>query len=389
MLGEKLGRNQTSHIVSDEHYEHGNTHLIELRNVEKSYRTPVGDFLALKGIDLQVHAGEFVAVIGKSGSGKSTLINMITGIDRPTSGEVYIGDAAVHALKERHIAQWRGRNIGIVFQFFQLLPTLTLAENVMLPMDFCNMFVRRERMDRAMHLLELVDLVEHAHKLPTAVSGGQQQRAAIARALANDPPMLVADEPTGNLDSRTAAAVFQLFDNLVEQGKTIMMVTHDEDQAQRASRTIILADGEIVNEYLARALPTLTQEQLLQATRQLETLTFSPGKAIILQDTAPDKFYVIKQGEVQVFLSNPDGSEILVDKLHSGQYFGEMALLLGGVRTATVRASQETPVEVVALDQAEFEALMNVSSTTRAALADVANHRRAAQSRIKENGRTQ
>jgi putative ABC transport system ATP-binding protein len=235
-------------------YRHGNFHLIELKQVVKSYRTPVGDFTALKGVDLQVGAGEFVAVIGKSGSGKSTLINMLTGIDRPSSGEVFVGDTAVHHLREHQIAQWRGRNIGIVFQFFQLLPTLTLVENVMLPMDFCNMFPRRQRMDRAMHLLQLVDLVEHAHKLPTAVSGGQQQRAAIARALANDPPIVVADEPTGNLDSRTAAAVFELFGNLVEQGKTILMVTHDDDQAQRASRTVIIADGEIVNEYLARAL---------------------------------------------------------------------------------------------------------------------------------------
>jgi putative ABC transport system ATP-binding protein len=226
-------------------YKHGNRYLIELRRVEKIYEGAAGKFVALNGVDLQVDPGEFVAVIGKSGSGKSTLINMITGIDRPSAGEVLVGDTAVHTLSEGQIAEWRGRNIGVVFQFFQLLPTLTLVENVMLPMDFCDMYTMRERDDRAMRLLEQVDLVEHAFKLPTAISGGQQQRAAIARAMANDPPILVADEPTGNLDSVTAEAVFQLFEKLVAGGKTILMVTHDKDLARRASRTIILVDGEI------------------------------------------------------------------------------------------------------------------------------------------------
>src|SRR5574341_1259397 len=385
MPGRSFNQTIGTQAPSNGAYRHGNTYLIELKQVVKSYRTPVGDFTALKGVGLQVDAGEFVAVIGKSGSGKSTLINMLTGIDRPSSGEVFVGDTAVHHLKEHQIAQWRGRNIGIVFQFFQLLPTLTLVENVMLPMDFCNMSPRRQRMERAMHLRQLVDLVEHAHKLPTAVSGGQQQRAAIARALANDPPIVVADEPTGNLDSRTAAAVFELFGNLVEQGKTILMVTHDDDQAQRASRTVIIADGEIVNEYLARALPSLNQEQMIKATRLLEPMAFSPGKVIITQNAPPDKFYVVKRGEVQVYLENPDGTEILVDKLGSGQFFGEMALLHGGVRTATVRASRESQVEVIALDRATFEELMDESSTTRTELGRIAEERRAAQSRIQRD----
>src|SRR5574341_445376 len=274
-------------------YKHGNDYLIELRDVVKTYHTDAGDFPALRGVHLQVGTGEFVAVIGKSGSGKSTLVNMITGIDRPTSGEVLIGDTAVHTLKEGEMAQWRGRNIGIVFQFFQLLPTLTVVENVMLPMDFCNVYARRERRDRAMHLLELVDIAEHANKLPTAISGGQQQRAAIARALANDPPIVAADEPTGNLDSRTAESIFALFDDLVRQGKTILMVTHDEAQARRVNRTVVIADGEIVNEYLAQALPMLTQEQMVWATGELETHVYAPGEPIILQDAEPDKFFVI------------------------------------------------------------------------------------------------
>jgi putative ABC transport system ATP-binding protein len=356
--------------------------LIELRDVVKSYKTAVGDFIALRGVDLHVGAGEFVSVIGKSGSGKSTLINMLTGIDRPSSGEVWVADTAVHKLKEGQIAQWRGRTIGIVFQFFQLLPTLTLVENIMLPMDFCHMYTRRERTERAMYLLELVDLVEHAHKLPTAVSGGQQQRAAIARALANDPPIVVADEPTGNLDSRTAAAIFELFQNLVSQGKTIVMVTHDEAQARRASRTVIIADGEIVNEYLAMAMPLLSPQLLIEATRKLDPVIFTPGEVIVTQDAEADKFYIVQSGEVNVYLRQPDGNDVLVDTLGAGQYFGEIALLQGGARTATVRASRKTGVEVVTLDRADFEVLLNESVATRSELERVVDERRAMQERI-------
>jgi putative ABC transport system ATP-binding protein len=219
-----------------------------------------GLFTALKEIDLKVDPGEFVAVVGKSGSGKSTLINMITGIDRPSSGDVLIGDTAVHTLNEGQLARWRGRNMGVIFQFFQLLPTLTVIENVMLPMDFCNMYSGRERVERAMHYLEQVEMADHAHKLPSATSGGQQQRVAIARALANDPPILLADEPTGNLDSKTADAVFQLFLDLVEQGKTILMVTHDNELAMRASRQVVVVDGEIESDWAVEAEQTLISE---------------------------------------------------------------------------------------------------------------------------------
>ena len=232
----------------DETYKHGNDHLIELRNVVKEYKTGAGVFRALKGVNLKVDSHEFVAIIGKSGSGKSTLINMITGIDRPTTGEVLVGHTAVHKLSEGQMAVWRGKHIGIIFQFFQLLPTLTILENVMLPMDFCNVYAPRERKDKAMQLLEMVDMGENAHKLPSTASGGQQQRAAIARALANDPQILVADEPTGNLDSKTANAIFDLFNNLVTNGKTILMVTHDNDLATRVTRAVIVADGEIVKD---------------------------------------------------------------------------------------------------------------------------------------------
>ncbi|MEM7030275.1 MAG: ABC transporter ATP-binding protein [Chloroflexota bacterium] len=219
--------------------------LIDVQNVIKTYETAAGDFQALKGVDLQVDRGEFVAVVGKSGSGKSTLINMITGIDRPTSGAVHIGGTPIHTLSETQMAVWRGDHMGIVFQFFQLLPTLTVVENVMLPMDFCQVHASRNREKIALELLAQVDVADHAYKLPTALSGGQQQRVAIARALANDPDIIVADEPTGNLDSKTSDDVFNMFKRLIEAGKTIVMVTHDTDLAKQGTRTITIADGAI------------------------------------------------------------------------------------------------------------------------------------------------
>jgi putative ABC transport system ATP-binding protein len=222
--------------------------LISLRGVDKLYKTAVGDFPALVNVDLDIKAGEFVSVIGKSGSGKTTLLNMVTGIDRPSTGEVWVNETAVHELSENKMARWRGINLGIVFQFFQLLPMLSVIENIMLPMDFCKTFPKNERKDRALMLLEQMELADHAYKLPTALSGGQQQRVAIARGLANDPPVIIADEPTGNLDSKTAERVFGLFNELVAQGKTIIIVTHDNEMAKRASRVALIADGKIVSD---------------------------------------------------------------------------------------------------------------------------------------------
>jgi putative ABC transport system ATP-binding protein len=222
--------------------------FIDLNAVTKTYKTDAGLFMALKGIDLHINAGEFVAIVGKSGSGKTTLINMITGLDRPTDGEILVGGEKIEKLGENKLAIWRGRTIGVVFQFFQLLPTLTTLENVMLPMDFCATPAFGERRDRALDLLRLMEIEDQANKLPAKLSGGQQQRVAIARALATDPPILAADEPTGNLDSKTAAAVFSLFERLTNLGKTILMVTHDPDLARRASRQLHIADGVIVND---------------------------------------------------------------------------------------------------------------------------------------------
>jgi ABC-type lipoprotein export system ATPase subunit len=356
-------------------YRHGNDHLIDLRQVVKTYRSPAGEFTALKGVSLEVDHGEFVTVIGKSGSGKSTLINMITGIDRPTGGEVLVGDTAVHKLSEGRLAEWRGRNIGVIFQFFQLLPTLTVIENLMLPMDFCRMYSLRERRERAMYLLEQVDLVEQARKLPSALSGGQQQRVAIARALANDPPILVADEPTGNLDSKTAETIFQLFERLVSEGKTILMVTHDQDLAQRATRTIILSDGEIIEEYLAETFPGLTEDQLIEATRHLDMKKCAPGEVIIQEGVSHDDFYIVTRGYVDVHVQTSDGQQFLVARLGSGQYFGEIALLRGGASRASVRAGTEGPVYVAALDREAFERMVAGSQATRQELDQVARER--------------
>jgi len=216
--------------------------MIHLRGLTKTYDTPAGAFPALRKIDLEIAAGEFVAIVGKSGSGKSTLLNMVGGIDRPSSGSLTVGGAAIHGLTHNDLALWRGRTVGFVFQFFQLLPTLTVAENVMLPMDFCGMRPAGQRRSRAMELLDRVSVSDQADKLPSALSGGQQQRVAIARALANDPPVILADEPTGNLDSETSAAIFRLFGELAADGKTLLVVTHDQ-AASSVSRTVTIVDG--------------------------------------------------------------------------------------------------------------------------------------------------
>ncbi|MDX1416549.1 MAG: ABC transporter ATP-binding protein [Candidatus Promineifilaceae bacterium] len=225
-----------------------NGHIVSANKVVKSF--PVGDdeLTILKGISFDIKSGEFVTIVGPSGNGKSTLLNMITGIDHPTAGEVIVTGRQVHEMSENELATWRGEHVGIIFQFFQMLPALSLLQNVILPMDFAHKYSPREREERAMHLLESVSLADQAHKLPGQVSGGQQQRAAVARALANDPPLVVADEPTGNLDSHTSEEVFHLFKELVDQGKTVLMVTHDKELAQQVPRTIEIIDGNITRD---------------------------------------------------------------------------------------------------------------------------------------------
>jgi ABC-type lipoprotein export system ATPase subunit len=338
---------------------------IVLNQVVKSFQNASGVYTVLKGIDLNIRAGEFVAIIGKSGSGKSTLLNMITGIDRPTAGTVRVADTDLHTLHSRRLAPWRGKNIGVIFQFFQLLPTLSILENVMLPMDFCHMYTPRERKQRALELLDQMQMVEHAYKMPSAVSGGQQQRAAIARALANDPPIIVADEPTGSLDSKTAESVLSLFRNLVERGKTVVMVTHDNDLAHQVQRTIVVADGEIVNEYVMQAFPNLNAEQLTLLHARLEKVHVPAGSLVIREgDEAADLAYIIVSGEAEVSVQQPHGQDIIVNRLGPGQYFGEIALMRGSRRTATVRASQTEDMVLLAFGKEELGGLLSRSTMT-------------------------
>jgi len=221
--------------------------VIQLRSVQKTFETPAGAFTALRGVDLDIASGEFLAIVGRSGSGKSTLLNLMSGIDRPSEGTVEVGGAALNGLSNDRLAAWRGRAVGIVFQFFQLLPTLTAVENVMLPMDFAGTFPPAERRRRALELLARVDVPEQADKLPATLSGGQQQRVAIARALANDPPLILADEPTGNLDSATGADIFKLLSELSAAGKTVVVVTHERGALDGGARIVTLADGRVVS----------------------------------------------------------------------------------------------------------------------------------------------
>jgi putative ABC transport system ATP-binding protein len=229
---------------------HNGKPIIELSNVDKAYPTVTGPFFALKDINITIDPGEFVCIVGKSGAGKTTLINMITGVDSLSAGEVVVNGVSVQSMNEDRLALWRGRNLGVIYQTFELMPMLTLVENVMLPMDFCGLYRPRRSRERALELLRLVELEDQVDKLPSAISGGQQQRVAIARALANDPPIIVADEPTGRLDSVTAETIFQFFEQLISQGKTILMVTHDRSAAERSSRLLELVDGEIINQGL-------------------------------------------------------------------------------------------------------------------------------------------
>jgi len=353
--------------------------VIQLQKVDKTFKNAAGEFRVLKGIDLTLQRGEFVAIVGKSGSGKSTLLNMITGIDHPTGGQVVINGENIYAMNESQRALWRGRNLGVVFQFFQLLPMLTLLENVMLPMDYVGMYAFDERPQRAMELLGMVGLEKQAGKLPAAVSTGQQQSAAIARALANDPPVIAADEPTGNLDSRSAEAIIKLFDHLVQRGKTIAMVTHDPSLTGRTSRTIIISDGELVDETVARCLPLLAHRQMLEATRHLERFTHQPGSIILQQGQHVDYFFMIERGGVEVVLTGQKRKDARLARLGPGQFFGEIELVQGGQSIACIRAAADAPVGLAALHREPFIKLLGDSPLTEEMIG------RIVQARLEEN----
>ncbi len=349
--------------------------LIQMMDIVKTFKTPSGDFTALKGITACFYRGEFVSVVGKSGSGKSTLVNMITGIDHPTSGRVRIGDTYVHKLNENKMSIWRGRNLGIVFQFFQLLPMLSLLENVVLPMDFCNMFAPEARESRAMELLRMVGLEDFAHKLPAAVSGGQQQSAAIARALANDPPILIADEPTGNLDSRTAELVFSLISHLVEAGKTVIMVTHDSSLAERTNRSMILSDGELVNEWVAKALPAIPHPRMLWLSHQLQPLSFNAGQSLGLQTNTEAGLYLITQGQLEISLNHGRRADDPPVRLGPGDYLSKLELQTAGDLLAGMRAGPAEPLEILALPASGFDAWMQEANRDQSRLKQAAEQR--------------
>ena len=349
--------------------------MIELRGVIKQFSNAAGVFTVLKGVDLTINRGEFVSIVGKSGSGKSTLLNMVTGIDHPTEGQVVVNATDIYTgVTESQRSNWRGKNLGIVFQFFQLLPMLTLLENVMLPMDYVDMYDFDERPQRAMDLLKLVGLEKFANKLPVLVSTGQQQLAAIARAMACDPPLLVADEPTGNLDTRSADTIIQLFEQFVSQGKTIVMVTHDPSLTSRTHRNIIISDGELIDEAVSRSLPQLRHRHMLEFTKIAERRTYQPGETILSRDEIVNHFFMIKQGQVDIVLQNNHNKEAVLSNLGAGEFFGEIELMRGGKSIANVRAGNK-PVEVLALPRADFARVMEESPITAEALAKIVQKR--------------
>jgi ABC-type lipoprotein export system ATPase subunit len=354
--------------------------IIQMKQVVKTFKNAAGEFTVLKGLDLDIYPGQFVSIVGKSGSGKSTLLNMITGIDHPTSGEVIVNGTNIYAgMNESQRSLWRGKNLGIVFQFFQLLPMLTLLENVMLPMDYVNMYDFDERPERAMALLELVGLQDFADKLPLAVSTGQQQGTAIARAMATDPPLIVADEPTGNLDTHAAEQIIDLFEELVARGKTIVMVTHDPSLTMRTQRNVTISDGELINETVARVLPLLTHPQMLNVTRQIERQIYHPGETIILHDHQVESFFMIESGTVEVVLERRRKKGQILTQLEDGDFFGEVSLLKGGRAIASVKAAGEHPVELLAQPRDKFLQMIQESPLTEEALCKIV------QQRIEEN----
>jgi putative ABC transport system ATP-binding protein len=328
--------------------------LISMSDIVKTFKNAAGEFTALNRVSACFYPGEFVSVVGKSGSGKSTLVNMITGIDHPTSGTVRVGDTYVHNLSENDMSVWRGKNLGIVFQFFQLLPTLTLLENVMLPMYLSGRYAPAAREGRALELLKLVGLERFAEKLPAAVSGGQQQSAAIARALANDPPILIADEPTGNLDSRTADEVFDLFAALIDQGKSILMVTHDIGLAARTMRTLLISDGELISPWVASALHGLSHSPMLWLTHHLQPRTLLSGETLLLDASGAEWMLLVTSGCLEISaIRQRTGAAFLTG-------LGERNLLTGfdvqaaGLDQTTLRAAGPEPLELLVWSGPEF-----------------------------------
>jgi putative ABC transport system ATP-binding protein len=369
-------RRDSGKAVSDQHAMTSGDAMIDMHGIVKTFKSAAGEFTVLKGIDLTIIRGEFVSIVGKSGSGKSTLLNMITGIDHPTEGRMVIDGTDIYTgVTESQRSKWRGRNLGIVFQFFQLMPMLTLLENVMLPMDYAELYDFDERPRRALEMLELVGLEAFANKLPVLVSTGQQQLAAIARALACDPPLLVADEPTGNLDTKSANTIIDLFEELSRRGKTVVMVTHDPSLTSRTTRNIIIADGELINETVAKALPWLRHRHMMEFSKIAGQQAYPARTTIISRDEHVENFFMIHKGEVEVVLQDRKQNETVVSRLKPGEFFGEIELMRGGKSIANVRASADGPVELLTIRREDFKRVMDQSPITAEAVGKIVQER--------------
>jgi len=334
--------------------------------------------VGLDDVSFTVEPKEFVTIVGQSGAGKTTLMKMLIAEDRPTDGAVYLESINIHKLGRGEMNRLR-RRIGTVFQDYRLLPNKTVYENIAFAMEASGRKDAEVASD-VPHVLELVDLSHKIWNFPGQLSGGERQRVAIARAIVTQPDIIIADEPTGNLDSKTAESIFSLFNDLVAHGKTVIIVTHDSGLAKRAHRTALIADGEIVNEYVARAMPTLTQDQMLQATRNAKSTIFEPGTMILAEGASADCFYIVSKGTVEVFLPRKNQSDVIATQLGPGKFFGEMALFHDRRRQASVRASEHGPVEVLSLSYDELSELLGQSEATRDFLRQIAesNEKRAA-----------
>jgi putative ABC transport system ATP-binding protein len=344
--------------------------MIEIQNITKVYQMGETEVRALDGVSLKIEDGEWIAITGPSGSGKSTLMAILGCLDSPTSGSYQLDGIDVAKMRDDQLAAVRNKKIGFVFQQFNLLSRTSALENVALPLLYATGNHQRDRAKAALAAVGLSDRLGHR---PNELSGGQQQRVAIARALVTEPSILLADEPTGNLDSKTAETIFALFNDLVEQGKTVIIVTHDSGLARRAHRTALLADGEIVNEYVAKALPTLTPAQLLAATHKLQPRHYEAGSMILAEGKNSEAFYVIAKGTVEVVLPRRQQSDVVALELGPGKYFGEMEFFHDRRNRASIRASESCAVEVLSLDYEALSSLLGESEPTREALHQAAD----------------
>jgi ABC-type lipoprotein export system ATPase subunit len=348
---------------------------VRLQDVVRGFDTPAGRETALKGVSFEAQPGELVVLVGKSGSGKSVVLNLLAGLDRPTSGRVEVGGTPLEELPAAALTVWRRRCVGSMLQGHSLFASLSVLDNVQLPLELAGSVPRGERQEQARERLAQVGMLNYAQVRPSSLSEGQRRRVALAQALANDPPVLLADEPTQSLDPLRAGAVFRLFGRLAEAGKCVIMATRDYDLAARASRALVLSNGEVVSQHVSTALPALDLVQLNAAAERLTPRRYAPGQVVVRQGERADRFFIIARGEADVLIERPDGEPVHVNTLSPGQYFGEIALVQGGRRTATVRASAAAGLDVLTLGREAFSGLLDRSDLTREDIAQVVRDR--------------